>query len=79
MYKNRYGQIRTLQMLNDNEYLIYGESNYIRVIGDMNAVDYEGGPFLHVGDQLFNLDKTIKSIEFVKDSDKPNCYKIITE
>lgn len=74
--KSRYGVPRYIEKLNENAYLIYGNSNYIR--SGENFIDYEGGPNISVGQQIFRDDKlrTVTSIVENPLEGKPNCYKI---
>jgi len=62
--KSRYGVIRTLTEISDNLYIVEGKSEIMRVSNDF--IDFEGGPFLMIGENLsmFGLpDKIIKKIE----------------
>ena len=78
--KSRYGDIRTFEEVKDVGYIVYGESHYLRCIGNnsLEAIDFEGGPYISVGMDISYFSKelkgTVDKIEFVKSSDKPNCY-----
>ena len=71
---SRHNEQRYLNKLSDSLFEIYGESEFIRLHGleEIQAIDYEGGPFINVGQVLLN-DYDIFRIERVK-SDKPNHY-----
>lgn len=71
---SRHNEQRHLNKLSDSLFEIYGESEYMRLHGleEIQAIDYEGGPFINVGQILLN-DYDIFRIERVK-SDKPNHY-----
>ncbi len=56
--KSRYNQKRTITQISDKEYLIEGESDYGRLGFEIDPsvltyVDFEGGPFLHIGDNFW--------------------------
>ena len=60
--KSRYNQKRTITQISDTEYLIEGESDYGRLGFEIDPsmltyVDFEGGPFLHIGDNFWGKGK----------------------
>lgn len=72
-YKNRHGDTITLTKIDDNSYKISSSfEEGVRAGFDSNPndilwIDFSGGPFLKVGDNLkdyFGLDKVIKSFKF---------------
>lgn len=84
-YNSRYGQPRYIYQNTENEFIIFGESQYIRIGGNdiIEYIDYEGGPFIGIGDNLkewIGEDKEIIEIQpYVKmdlDNSK-NYYKLI--
>lgn len=69
-FKSKYGDTRTLEQLTSNSWKISGISNYIRILGKMEAIDYEGGPYIEVGMNLKSIggNGIIKSIESLNDN-----------
>jgi len=72
-YKNRHGDTITLTKIDDNSYNIKSSfemglrTGYDSNPNDVLWVDFSGGPFLRIGDNLkdyFGLDKVIKSFKF---------------
>jgi|GEM_PF-4946654 hypothetical protein len=75
MMFSREGTPRYIEVLDANNYLIYGNSNYLR-FGD-DFIDYEGGPFIAKGQPLYGSDeRVIVDIKPCITEGKPNCYKI---
>lgn len=75
--KSRYGQERHLKKIDDDTYIVYGESAFMRGAEDM--VDFEGGPMLQVGDDLSifgHPDLVIKKIEYTNHPHLSNCYTL---
>jgi hypothetical protein len=63
--KSRYNQKRTITQISDSEYLIEGESDYGRLGFEIDPsmltyVDFEGGPFLHIGDNFWGKGKIME-------------------
>jgi hypothetical protein len=83
LYKSRYGEERHFELQEDGNYLVWGESYYMRSGGlqELDYVDYSGGPFISVGLDMkcFGLQGTIKEIKPELDSDKPSCYRLIVK
>lgn len=87
VYKSRYGEERYLKETGKNTYHLWGSSFYMRhssepSTGLMTMVDYEGGPFILVGNplDLFNLpNKKVTSIEPIECEGKENCYLVLTQ
>lgn len=56
--RSRYGQKRTVTQINDNQFIVEGETTYGR-LGfehdpfDLTYVDFEGGPFIHINYDFF--------------------------
>lgn len=72
---NRNGQPRYIEVLDSNNYLIWGESAYIRFSNEF--VDFEGGPFIKKGHPLYKGDnREVIDIKSYVDDSKPNCCKI---
>lgn len=44
---SRYGQKRFIRSVDDNKYVVYGESRYFRVGEEF--FDFQGGPFIAIG------------------------------
>jgi hypothetical protein len=67
--KSRYGDERTITLLEDGSYKVEGRSMYSR-FGD-GLFDFEGGPCYIVGDRLLDVDDAviIESIEVVHDTE----------
>lgn len=72
--KSRYGEPRFIEKISDNEYLIYGKTNWIRS-GD-NFVDFESGPFLIVGGIIPTTDLKITKINRMGNKGDMSCYKL---
>lgn len=56
--KSRYGQKRTVTQINDNQFIVEGETTYGRFgfehdPSDLTYVDFEGGPFIHINYDFF--------------------------
>ena len=84
LIKSRYGVNRTITEQADGTLLIEGESLYYRVGGDEQNItmfDFEGGPFLMVGDPMLDLDMDgiIKSIEILESKDNIVAIKVRCE
>jgi len=70
---SRYGDKRTVTSHGDGWYTMEGRAHYYRVgmsedNQDIAYVDYEGGPFLHVGDDFNGYGKILS---FVIEKDAP--------
>ena len=70
-FKSRYGDERTLTLLEDGSYKIEGRSLYTRH-GD-GLFDFEGGPCYIVGDRLLDVDgeviiDSVKPVESTQDN-----------
>jgi len=72
-YKNRHGDTITLTEIDDNSYKIsssfqdFYRTGYDANPNDVLWIDFSGGPFLRIGENLkdyFGLDKVIKSFKF---------------
>lgn len=63
--KSRYGDIHILKHLEGNMYSPVCKNGYMRIIGKdpIHAIDFDGGPYLAVGDTV--KEKKIKSIDIV--------------
>lgn len=74
--KSRYNQKRFIRKLDNNKYLIYGESHYGRTIGDdkITAIDFEGGPYISVGQSLYEVNHELYIDKFTpyKEDDIPD-------
>jgi hypothetical protein len=87
LYASRYGAERKLKQVTDDQFIIYGKSYFGRSIGDNlkkpEAVDFEGGPFISVGNNLQDfgskLDKIIIHIFPWKSKEGSMAYLLITE
>jgi hypothetical protein len=69
LIKSRYGVNRLITEQADGTLIIEGESLFYRCSGnetDLEMFDFEGGPFLMVGDPMLDFEGTIKSIELLK-------------
>lgn len=56
--KSRYGQKRTVTQINDSQFIVEGETTYVRLVfendpSDLTYVDFEGGPFVHINYDFF--------------------------
>ena len=72
---SRYNIPRHIEVFDANNYLIWGNSEYLRYGDDF--IDYEGGPFVQKGEQLYKDDeRAIIDIKPYTCKSKPNCYKI---
>ena len=83
VFKSRRDKERYFELQDNGDYLIWGESYYIRS-GGINTIDYidfESGPFISVGLDIecFGLKGVIKEIIPELSSDKPNCYRLILQ
>lgn len=70
-----YGQKRTVTQINDNQFIIEGESGFLRMGFEIDPsnptyVDFEGGPFLHIGYDFFGKGR-VTDIQVI-DSEKDN-------
>lgn len=75
MMFSRDGTPRYIEVLDANNYLIYGKSNYLRYGDDF--IDYEGGPFIQKGQPLYKEDeRVVIDIKPYTCKDKLNCYKV---
>ena len=74
--KSRYGDERYLDKISDTEYIIWGESHYMRSAEGM--IDFEGGPCIFIGEKIEGR-SIIKIEPHMKDNDLPNCYKLTVE
>ena len=70
--KSRYGEPRTIEKVDDQTYILSGESHFCR--GGEGMVDLEGGPFLKVGYDFYELG-IITEVKFLP-SDKEGFAKI---
>ena len=50
---SRYGHERLIRNIEDRQYILVGKSEFVRAGQDF--IDYEGGPFLRVGDDFYGL------------------------
>lgn len=80
VFKSRYGDTRTLEKIDDKTWKISGISNYIRILGSMEAIDYEGGPYLEVGMDLKTIGGSgiIKSITSINENKEMHEFLITT-
>lgn len=64
----KYGKKITVTQISDNQFLIEGESNKLRVGGEseyaISYIDLHGGPFLHLGCDFLGRGK-IKDLEII--------------
>lgn len=82
LIKSRYGVNRTITEQADGTLLIEGESRFYRCSGnekDLEMFDFEGGPFLMVGDPMMEFEGTIKSIELLESKDNNVRIKVRCE
>lgn len=77
---NRNNEERYINKLSDSLFEIYGESQFIRRGGldEIQFIDYEGGPFIAIGQKLLNNINVYK-IERASTSDKPNHFYLHTQ
>ena len=72
--KGRSGKRITLTQINDNQFLIEGQSEKTRIVGEteysISFVDFDNGPLLHIGKDFLGMGTT-KYIEII-DSENPN-------
>lgn len=54
-FKSRYNDLRTFENLTDIIWKISGKSEFIRIIGELESIDYEGGPFISVGEEFNSI------------------------
>ena len=80
--KSRYGQVRTITEQGDGSFLVEGESLYHRCGSDEEGnglwmVDFEGGPFISVGDTFLGNKKygAVTKLEIVED-DRQDYFKV---
>lgn len=72
LIKSRYGVNRLITEEADGSLIIEGESLFYRCAGNETSLemfDFEGGPFLMVGDPMLDFEGTIKSIELLESKD----------
>jgi hypothetical protein len=72
LIKSRYGVNRLITEEADGSLTIEGESLFYRCSGnekDLEMFDFEGGPFLMVGDPMMEFEGRIKSIELLESKD----------
>lgn len=82
LIKSRYGVNRLITEEADGSLIIEGESLYYRTSGpdnDLFIFDFEGGPFLMVGDPMMDFEGTIKSIELLESKDNNVRIKVRCE
>jgi hypothetical protein len=75
---SRYGDPRYITDVGGGCFFIEGKNKYVRVGGTdvIQYVDFEGGPFISVGDSLYeDREVIVESINFVK-SEKDDWTKI---
>lgn len=86
-FKSRYGQLRTITEQSDGSFIVEGESHYYRCGADERGdglwmVDFEGGPFICVGDDLLGNKNygRVKSLEVLKEQKEGQfAVKVICE
>lgn len=79
-FKSRYGQERIITKQDDGSFIVIGESGYYRAGGDehiLTMVDFEGGPFIAIGDPLLGNQNhgVVKKIEILKEQ-KEGCFAV---
>jgi hypothetical protein len=82
LIKSRYGVNRLITEEADGSLTIEGESLFYRCSGnekDLEMFDFEGGPFLMVGDPMMEFEGTIKSIELLESKDNNVRIKVRCE
>jgi hypothetical protein len=82
LIKSRYGVNRLITEEADGSLIIEGESLFYRCSGnekDLEMFDFEGGPFLMVGDPMMEFEGTIKSIELLESKDNNVRIKVRCE
>lgn len=67
--KSRYNNARTITQIHPDQYIIEGDSEYGRFGFEIDPsmltyVDFEGGPFLHIGDNFLGKGNII-SVESI--------------
>lgn len=67
---SRYGQRRTITQINTNQLLVEGDSSYLRCGFEndpscLTYVDFEGGPFIHIGNS-FNHHGIVTNIQHIE-------------
>lgn len=77
--KSRYGSKRTVTQINDNQFIVEGDTGFLRIGFEVDPssptyVDFEGGPFLHIGHDFFGKGR-VTEIQII-DGDKKD-YAII--
>jgi hypothetical protein len=77
--KSRYGRKRTVTQINDNQFIVEGDSGFLRIGFEVDPssptyADFEGGPFLHIGYDFFGKGR-VTEIQII-DSDRED-YAII--
>lgn len=77
--RSRYGSKRTVTQINDSQFIIEGDAGFLRIGFEIDPssptyADFEGGPFLHIGNDFFGKGR-VKEIQII-DSDKKD-YAII--
>ena len=82
--QNRYGQERVIEKISLNRLRIMGDSiiykQSLDKSGNLKLFDFEGGPFLSVGNKIkfLSSDWLIKSIK-LEDTDKENFYYVLLD
>ena len=83
VYKARRNEPRYFELQENGDYLIWGESYFMRCSGidELQSIDYENGPYINVGMDLkhFGLSGIIKEIKPELNVDAPNCYRLILQ
>lgn len=77
--KSRYDRKRTVTQINDNQFIVEGDTGFLRIGFEVDPssptyVDFEGGPFLHIGYDFFG--KGLVTEMQIIDGDKKD-YAII--
>jgi hypothetical protein len=88
--RSRYGQPRYITRISKKEYLVRGTSNFIRMgysndlKDEYEFVDFEGGPFLQIGDTLlmnlpYKEDKKIISLKPSSNAQESSVTTVLVE
>jgi hypothetical protein len=88
--KSRYGEIRYIKRISNKEYLVYGDSHFVRcgyaddTKNEYEFVDFSGGPFLQVGSKFFmdppyKEDRQIVKITPGQYGDEPSQPAVLVE
>lgn len=77
--KSRYGRKITVTQINDNQFIVEGNTSFLRVGFEIDPsnptyADFDGGPFLHIGYDFFGKGR-VTGIQII-DSDQED-YAII--